>query len=222
MVISTQRSTTDVTLQPWPWNPYGGCSGVTTLCPTRQSCIFITQQHTHSPVSPNQTFRKLSCRTPASQLAAQCRIHWLLWLPLGHPTQAILSFSLRAAGCKRPCGKPHTRWLDVMGDFQHQELNLQDAADLAQDRPMVNQGPRNARALDRWFFISTNSTNTAVYDMLNHANFIVFAGHINDPANLKSNSFHAFPLVRRQFQLSLNRNETAVNSSSWWKEITVS
>lgn len=31
MVISTQRSTADVTLQAWQWNPYGRCSGVNTL-----------------------------------------------------------------------------------------------------------------------------------------------------------------------------------------------
>lgn len=47
------------------------------------------------------------------------------WLPVshplgplttpGHPTQAMLSFNPCTASCKRPCGKAHTRWLDVVG-----------------------------------------------------------------------------------------------------------
>lgn len=68
MVISAQRSTTDVTLQAWPRN--GGCSGVITLCLSRQRCIFITQEFSPFSCVTKSDLRKLSCQTPASQLAA--------------------------------------------------------------------------------------------------------------------------------------------------------
>lgn len=86
----------------------------------------------------NADLRKRTLQPPASRLAAQRRIRWLghlLRLPLEHPTRAIFSFDPAAAGWKRPRGKPHTRWLDVIKkDLQYQGLTLEDAADLAQDR----------------------------------------------------------------------------------------
>lgn len=86
----------------------------------------------------NQVLRARTCQPRASCLAAQRRTRWLghiLRLSLDHPTRAILQFDPRAAGWRRPRGKPRTRWLDVLaGDLQQHGVAMEDAEQLAQDR----------------------------------------------------------------------------------------
>ncbi|XDV50755.1 hypothetical protein PO909_019770 [Leuciscus waleckii] len=86
----------------------------------------------------NQVLRARTCQPRASCLAAQCRTRWfghVLRLPPDHPTRAILQFDPRAAGWRRPRGRPRTRWLDVLaGDLQQHGVAVEDAEQLAQDR----------------------------------------------------------------------------------------
>lgn len=49
-----------------------------------------------------------------------CCMHWFKHvpcLPLDDHTRALLSFCAAALGWKRTHGRPHTRWMDVIGDF---------------------------------------------------------------------------------------------------------
>ncbi|GAA6065153.1 SLAIN motif-containing protein 1-like [Tachysurus ichikawai] len=68
---------------------------------------------------------------------------WLghvLRLPSDHPMRAILQFDPKAAGWRRPRGKPRTRWLDVLaGDLQQQGVAIEDAEQLAQDHQCWKQ-----------------------------------------------------------------------------------
>ena len=65
-------------------------------------------------------------------------MRWLghvLRKPEDDPTRAILEFNPAAAGWRRPRGAPRTRWLDVLeDDLQRLNVDLNDAAELAQDR----------------------------------------------------------------------------------------
>ncbi|KAJ8287175.1 hypothetical protein GJAV_G00048520 [Gymnothorax javanicus] len=85
----------------------------------------IIWEHTHQP--------------PASRLAARRHIRWyghVLRLPPEHLTRAVLSFNPTTAGWKRPCCRPHTRWLDIIKeDLHHLGINMEAAEDLAEDHP---------------------------------------------------------------------------------------
>ncbi|GAA6097853.1 uncharacterized protein LOC118430043 [Tachysurus ichikawai] len=87
--------------------------------------------------------RARTCQPRASSLSAQRRTLWLghvLRLPSDHPTSAILQFDPKTAVLRRPRGKPHTRWLDILaGDLQQQGVAIEDAEQLAQDRQCWKQ-----------------------------------------------------------------------------------
>ncbi|CAJ1076503.1 Hypp80 [Xyrichtys novacula] len=87
----------------------------------------------------NITLRELTQQPSASQLAAQRRLRWyghIRRLPPEHPTHDFLHFQPKAAGWKRPCGAPRTRWIDVVtGDLHQLGLSLAVAEPLALDRP---------------------------------------------------------------------------------------
>ena len=86
----------------------------------------------------NEVLRARTCQPRASCLAAQRRTRWIghvLRLPPDHPTKAILQFDPRAAGWRRPRGKPRTRWLDIIAeDLNQHGVTVKDTELLAQDR----------------------------------------------------------------------------------------
>ncbi|KAL1276258.1 hypothetical protein QQF64_035881 [Cirrhinus molitorella] len=91
----------------------------------------------------NEALRARTRQPRASGLVTQRHTLWfghVLRLPPDHPTKAIIQFDLRAAGWRRPRGKPRTRWLDVVaGDLQQYGVALDDAEQLAQDRQCWKQ-----------------------------------------------------------------------------------
>ena len=87
---------------------------------------------------PKEEVRRRTRQPPSSSLAAQRRVRWLghvLRCAPDHPTRALLEFDPAREGWRRPRGAPRTRWLDVLAnDLRRLNVDLADAADLAQDR----------------------------------------------------------------------------------------
>ena len=86
----------------------------------------------------NVELRRRTTQPDIRRLAAQRRIRWLghvLRCPPEHPTKAILRFDPRAAGWRRPEGRPRTRWLDVLRlDLGQVGITLENAPNIAPNR----------------------------------------------------------------------------------------
>ena len=87
----------------------------------------------------NEELRRRSLQPPLPRLLAQRRLRWfghVLRMPEDNPTKAIFDFNPTTAGWRRPRGRPHTRWTDVLeGDLELLGVALNRARDLALDRP---------------------------------------------------------------------------------------
>ena len=87
----------------------------------------------------NDEVRRRTLQPPLPRLLAQRRLRWLghmLRMPGELPTKHLLFFTPTASGWRRPRGRPHTRWMDVVAeDLNQLGISMDDASELAQDRP---------------------------------------------------------------------------------------
>jgi hypothetical protein len=96
----------------------------------------------------NEEVRRRTLQPPLPRLLAQRRIRWLghmLRMSDEMPTKRVLDFNPTASGWRRPRGRPHTRWMDVViEDLNQHDISMDDASELALDRPSWRRIVSNA------------------------------------------------------------------------------